>query len=71
MFPSAQLGLQTRSSPKLTLVLDLDETLVHSTIMPNGPYDQELTLLGFENPIKVFWIEIILAGFRKFKAFCA
>jgi TFIIF-interacting CTD phosphatase-like protein len=42
------LRMKTRSSPKNTLVLDLDETLVHSSMIPI--------------PNSNFWIPVIVNG---------
>lgn len=38
------LGKKTRQAPKHTLVLDLDETLVHSSLSPIGEDDYQITI---------------------------
>ena len=47
-YKSLSLPMKTRKSPKLTLVLDLDETLIHTSISPIENPDQMLSL-QFDN----------------------
>lgn len=36
------LGKKTRDSPDITLILDLDETLIHSSLLPISEHDLQL-----------------------------
>jgi len=52
--PPAVLGKKTRSTPDITLVLDLDETLIHSSATPMADNDQIITINNGTSDVNVF-----------------
>ena len=48
------LAKKTRHTPELTVVLDLDETLVHSSITRVADSDHEITLFNGTDEGKVY-----------------
>ena len=54
-----QLARKTRSSPDKTLVLDLDETLIHSSIDPTMPHQHTINMKVNDTEAKVFFLQLI------------
>ncbi len=62
------LPKQTRSSPNITLVLDLDETLVHCSTIDMPEKDLEFTVEFAGEKYRVTLLLVNVSGLRQFPA---